>query len=77
MIIPIGNHMLLRDHLEGCNKIQDRYKTDVYVVVGHHQEKPNVYYIQLLNIVNLANLKWLTDVSYSTSRDLCLLQLHL
>ena len=41
--------MLLRDHLEERNKIQDRYKTDVYVVVGHHQEEPNVYYIQLLN----------------------------
>ena len=49
MIIPIGNHVLLHDHLEGRNKIQDRYKTDVYVVVGHHQEEPNVYYIQLLN----------------------------
>ena len=30
------------------NKIQDRYKPDIYVVVGHHQE-PNMYYIQLLN----------------------------
>ena len=46
--IPIGNHVLLRDHPEGRNKIQDRYKSDVYVVVGHHAE-PNVYYIQLLN----------------------------
>ena len=46
--IPIGNHVLLRDHLEGRNKIQDRYKSDMYVVVGHHAE-PNVYYIQLLN----------------------------
>ena len=49
MLIPVGNHVLLCDHPEGCNKIQDRYKTDVYVVVGHHQEEPNVYYIQLLN----------------------------
>ena len=48
-LIPVGNHVLLRDHLEGCNKIQDRYKPDVYIVVGHHQEEPNVYYIQLLN----------------------------
>ena len=46
--IPVGNHVLLRDHLGGCNKIQDRYKSEVYVIVGHHQE-PNVYYIQLLN----------------------------
>ena len=46
--IPVGNHVLLCDHPEGCNKIQDRYKSEIYVVVGHHQE-PNVYYIQLLN----------------------------
>ena len=46
--IPIGNHVLLRDHPEGHNKIQDRYKSDMYIVVGHHSE-PNVYYIQLLN----------------------------
>ena len=46
--IPVGNHVLLHDHPEGHNKIQDRYKSEVYVVVGHHQ-KPNVYYIQLLN----------------------------
>ena len=46
--IPIGNHVLLCDHLEGHNKIQDRYKSDVYIVIGHHSG-PNVYYIQLLN----------------------------
>ena len=46
--IPVGNHVLLCDHLEGHNKIQDRYKSEIYVIVGHHQE-PNVYYIQLLN----------------------------
>ena len=46
--IPVGNHVLLCDHPEGHNKIQDRYKSEIYVVVGHHQE-PNVYYIQLLN----------------------------
>ena len=34
--------------LEGCNKIQDWYKSDMYVVVSHHEE-PNVYYIQPLN----------------------------
>ena len=48
LTILIGNHMLLHDHPEGCNKIQDRYKSDIYVIVGHHK-KPNVYYIQLLN----------------------------
>ena len=48
--IPVVNHVLLRDHPEGCNKIQDHYKSDIYFVVGHHQE-PNVYYIQLLNSI--------------------------
>ena len=40
--IPIGNHVLLRDHLEGCNKIQNRFKSDVYIIVSHNKE-PNVY----------------------------------
>ena len=48
MVIPIGNHVLLCDHPEGCNKIQNRFESDVYVVVGHHEE-PNVYYIKLLS----------------------------
>ena len=48
LTIPVGNHVLLRDHPEGRNKIQNRYKSDIYVVVGHHEE-PNIYYIQLLN----------------------------
>ena len=48
LIILVGNHVLLRDHPEGRNKIQNRYKSDIYVIVGHHEE-PNVYYIQLLN----------------------------
>ena len=26
LTIPIGNHILLRDHLEGRNNIQDWYK---------------------------------------------------
>ena len=48
LTIPVGNYVLLRDYPDGWNKIQDRYKPDIYVVVAHHQE-PNVYYIQLLN----------------------------
>ena len=48
LTIPVGNYVLLRDHPDSQNKIQDRYKPDIYVVVAHHQE-PNVYYIQLLN----------------------------
>ena len=48
LVIPIGNHVLLQDHPEGCNKIQNRYKSDIYVMVSHHDE-PNVYYIQPLD----------------------------
>ena len=31
--IPVGNHVLLCDHLEGHNKIWDWYKSEVYFVV--------------------------------------------
>ena len=48
LMIPIRNHVLLHDHPEGRNKIQNRYKSNIYVIVGDHEE-PNVYYIHLLN----------------------------
>ena len=48
LVIPKGNHVLLRDHPEGHNKIQNRFKPDVFVVVDHHKE-PNVYYIKCLS----------------------------
>ena len=48
LVIPIGNHVLLRDHPEGRNKIQNKFKSDVYYVVDHHKE-PNVYYIKRLD----------------------------
>ena len=47
LVIPIGNHVLLRSHPEGRNKIQDKFKSDVYYVSDHHKE-PNVYYIKWL-----------------------------
>ena len=40
-----GNLVLLRDHPEGHNKIQDRYKREKFVVVGKHPEA-NVYCIK-------------------------------
>ena len=46
--IPVGNLVLLRDHPEGRNKIQDHYKTDPYVVTRLHSD-PNVYYIKPVN----------------------------
>ena len=48
LVIPIGNLVLLRDHPEGRNKIQDNNKDQLFVVTGHHQH-PNAYYIQPLN----------------------------
>ena len=46
--IPVGNLVLSRDHPEGCNKIQDNYKSELFVVVDHNKD-PNVYIIQSLN----------------------------
>ena len=46
--ILVGNLVLLRDHPEGCNKIQDSYKSDLFIVGDHHKD-PNVYVIQFLN----------------------------
>ena len=33
--IPIGNLVLLRDHPEGWNKIQDDYRPDLFEVTGN------------------------------------------
>ena len=43
--IQIGNLVLLRDHPEGWNKIQDNYKSQLFVIVAHHKD-PNVSVIQ-------------------------------
>ena len=43
-----GNLVLLRDHPEGRNKIQDKYKSEKFVVVGKCPE-PNVYQIKPVN----------------------------
>ena len=45
--IPTGNLVLLRDHPDGRNKIQDDYKPDLYEVTAQHQD-PNVYYVKPL-----------------------------
>ena len=46
--IPIGNLVLLRDHPEGRNKIQDNYKSELFVIIEHHKD-PNMYVIQSLD----------------------------
>ena len=45
--IPIGNLVLLHDHPEGRNKIQDHYKSELYVVELKHWDL-NVYKIKPL-----------------------------
>ena len=39
--------VLLRDHLEGCNKIQDNNKDQIYIVTGHHDNR-NAYFVKPL-----------------------------
>ena len=47
LVIPVGNLVLLRDHPEGCNKIQDNNKDQIYVITGHHNHQ-NAYFIKPL-----------------------------
>ena len=46
--IPIGNLVLLCDHLEGRNKIQDDYKLDLFEVTGKHSD-PNAFFVKPLD----------------------------
>ena len=46
--IPIGNLVLLRDHPEGRNKIQDDYKPDLFEVIGKHSD-PNAFFVKPLD----------------------------
>ena len=47
LLIPVGNLVLLRDHPEGRNKIQDNNKDQIYVVTSHHKHK-NAYFVKPL-----------------------------
>ena len=47
-IIPIGNLVLLYNHLEGRNKIQDDYKPDLFEVTGKHSD-PDAFFIKPLD----------------------------
>ena len=46
--IPIGNMVLWRDHPKGHNKIQDSYKSELFIIIDHHKD-PYVYIIQSLD----------------------------
>ena len=39
LVIPVGNLVLLWDHPEGRNKIQDNNKNQIYIVTGHHDNR--------------------------------------
>ena len=45
LLIPVGNLVLLRDHPEGRNKIQDVNKSTLFIVTGLHKD-PSTYYIK-------------------------------
>ena len=47
LVIPVGNLVLLHDHPEGCNKIQDSNKDQIYIVIGHHDHR-NAYFVKPL-----------------------------
>ena len=47
LVIPVGNLVLLRNHLEGRNKIQDNNKDQIYVITRHHDHK-NAYFVKPL-----------------------------
>ena len=47
LVIPIGNLVLLHDHPEGRNKIQDNNKDQIYIITGHHDNR-NAYFVKPL-----------------------------
>ena len=45
LVIPVGNLVLLCDHPEGHNKIQDNNKDQIYIITGHHDNR-NAYFVK-------------------------------
>ena len=69
--ILIGNLVLLQDHLEGHNKIQDNYKNEMFVMESQHQD-PNVYNIRPLNdkgTMHKVNQQQLFDLQKTQGSD--------
>ena len=46
--IPIGNLVLLHDHPEGQNRIEDDHKPDLFEVTGKHSD-PNAFFVKPLD----------------------------
>ena len=47
LLILVGNLVLLHDHPEGRNKIQNNNKDQIYIVMGHHSHR-NVHFVKPL-----------------------------
>ena len=68
----MGNLVLLHDHLEGQNKIQDHYKSELYVIESKHWD-PNVYKIKPLcgkGPMHMVNRRQLFDLQKSPGDNL-------
>ena len=61
--IPIGNLVLLRDHPKGWNKIQDNYKSELFVMESQHQTQMFIPSNHLM--VRVLCVRW-TRSSYLT-----------
>ena len=72
--IPIGNLVLLHDHSEVQNKIQDHNKSKLFVVESKHQD-PNVYNMKPLcgkGPMHMVNQQQLFDLQKSPEDNLLL-----
>ena len=58
LVVTVGNLVLLCDHPEGHNKIQDNNKDQIYIVTGHHDNR-NTYFVKPLGSKCLINEKCL------------------
>ena len=70
--IMIGNFVLLCDHLEGQNKIQDHYKSKLFIMELKHWD-PNVYNIKPLcgkGPMHMMNWQQLFDLQKSPGDNL-------
>ena len=70
--IPIGNLVLLHDHPEDCNKIQDNYKNELFVIESKHQD-PNVHIIKSHNDkgpMHMVNWQQLFDLQKTQGGDM-------
>ena len=51
LLIPVGNLILLHDHPEGQNKIQNNNKDQLYIVTGHHKHR-NAYFVKTVEFIH-------------------------